>query len=171
MDNKVTLLGVLLAMMCIAFMGGIYYLNGQLGELKDQYEDLERQRLTLEFEMQALQRQRRVFTEAFQELEHYRIRLAASDTSFFEDVQQVVRRVGTVNIELANPRGVSRDGRTSLNLRLRGDYYGFTQILAAWRRLETTVRVSTMSVMASRRAPETRGEVEVDLTLEAIVAR
>ena len=169
-DSKVTLLGVLLAVVCLAFMGGIYYLNGQFVELKEEYDNLEGQRRTLELQTQALQNQKKVFTDAFAELEKYEINVAPSDMNFYEDVQQEVRRVGAVNIVSTRPLGVSRDGRSSFALTLRGDYYGFTQILAAWRKLHTTVRVSTMTVTASR-TPETRGEVQAELTVEAIVAK
>jgi hypothetical protein len=43
------------------------------------------------------------------------------------------------------------------------------KILADWRNLTTTVRVSQLSMTASK-TPETRGEVQADVVLEAIVS-
>jgi hypothetical protein len=89
--------------------------------------------------------------------------------AFYSDIQQVVQQASGVNILSTAQRG-SRDGRSSLQLTLRGDYYSFMRILADWRRLPTTVRVAGMTVTASR-TPETMGEVQVDVTMEAIVGR
>jgi len=67
-------------------------------------------------------------------------------------------------------RGLGRDGRNSIHLILRGDYYSFMKILAAWRNLPVTVRVAGLDMTATR-TPQTRGEIQAEVTLEAIVAR
>ena len=168
MNDKVSVLGIIFFLLCVALIGGVYYLNGQLVDLKGQYDELEQRKVELDESTKSLVRQKNVFTEAFKSLEQYHVNVASSDMVFYSDVQQ---KVQTSNINILSTRqgGVSRDGRSSLVLNLRGDYYSFTDVLAQWRNLPTTVRVSAMNVTASR-TPETRGEVQVEVTVEAIVS-
>jgi hypothetical protein len=170
-NNKVTVLGVLFFLFCIALMGGVYFLNGQLVELQGQYDELEQQRVDLVQTTKALTDRKKIFTDAFASLENYQVHTASSDMGFYEEVQQVVRQ-NNLNIQSQSQppqRGAPGDGRKSLVLTLRGDYYSFTQMLAEWRNLYTTVRVSALRVTASK-TPEMRGEVEVNVSVEAIVS-
>ena len=169
-DNKVTIVGVCFLALCLGLMGGIFFLDGQLRILKEQYDDLEQSRANLEQDKNSLLDQIRVFKEAFAELETYNVRPAANDMDFYSQVQMEIDpyiRNNEVIIITSRQHGI-RDGRTSISLTLRGDYYSFMRILAAWRNLHTTVRVSELSISASR-TPQTSGEVLADIVLEAII--
>jgi hypothetical protein len=167
-NSKVTLLGFSFFIFCVALMGGVYFLNGELIVLQEEYDSMEQQIVDVTLTTRALQDRKRVFTEAFNTLENYQVHVASSDMGFYEEVQQVVQ-FNNINILTTRQMGVSRDGRSSLVLTLRGDYYSFTQVLAAWRNLFTTVRVSAMT-MTALRTPEMRSEVQIDVTVEAIVS-
>ena len=167
-DNKVTILGILFFVFCVAFPAGVWYLNGQLVELQEQYDDLEQRRVDLETNTNALRDEVRIFKQAFSELEQYHVSVASSDMGFIAEVQQEVQSSG-VNILSTRQGNVTKDGHSSLTLTLRGDYYSFTQVLAKWRNLPTTVRVASLNVTGSK-TPETQGEVQVDVTVEAIVS-
>ncbi|MDR2528154.1 MAG: hypothetical protein LBD04_03925 [Synergistaceae bacterium] len=168
MNDKVTLLGVLLFLLCAGCGGGVWYMNGKLVELQSQYDELEQRRVDLEQSTQFLMNQKRVFTESFTALDAYKVSTAASDMDFYSDVQQAARTHG-INILSTRQMGVSRTtGRSSIALTLRGDYYNFAQLLAQWRNLQTTVRVAALSITASR-TPETNGEIQADVTVEAVV--
>ena len=168
MNDKVSMLGFLFFLLCALLIGGVYFLNGQLVELQEQYDDLEQRRVDLDQATRSLMNQKKVFTDAFNILEAYHVNVASSDMAFYSDVQQKVQ-ASDINILSTRQGGVSQDGRSSMMLTLRGDYYSFSQVLAQWRNLPTTVRVAAMNVTASR-TPEMRGEVQVDVTVEAIVA-
>ncbi|MDR1621073.1 MAG: hypothetical protein LBS00_01720 [Synergistaceae bacterium] len=168
-NNKVALLGFSLFVVCAALVGGVYFLNGQLTQLHEEAVELEQRRGELAQATQSLMEQKTVFSNAFREFERYQVKVASNDMNFYSEVQGAVQVTG-VNILSTQARGVSRDGRSSLALTLRGDYYSFTRVLANWRNLLTTVRVSAMGVTASR-TPETRGEVQVDITVEAIIGK
>ena len=167
-DSKVMILGVLFFLFCAALAGGVWYLNGAVEELQGEYDDLEQRRVDLETTTNALQQQVRVFKQAFSDLEQYHIQTAASDMGFIADVQQEVQSNG-VNILSTRQGAISKDGRSSLSLVLRGDYYSFTRVLAQWRNLSTTVRVASLNVTGSK-TPETQGEVQADVVVEAIVS-
>jgi hypothetical protein len=169
-DNKVTLLGIVFFLVCAALIGGVYTLNAELTRLHEEYTELEQRRGELQQTTQVLMDQKKVFTDAFRALDDYKVSVASSDMIFYSEVQGAVQNTDGVDILSTQQRGVSRDGRSSLVLTLRGDYYKFTQVLAKWRDLLTTVRVSAMTVTASR-TPETRGEVQVDITVEAIIGK
>jgi hypothetical protein len=169
-DNKITLIGVLFFLFCAALIGGVWYLNGQVERLSEERAELERRRGELDRTIQSLMAQKKVFADSFVAFEKFKVNAAVDDMAFYSDIQQVVQRAAGVNILSTQQRGVSREGRSSLALTLRGDYYSFTRVLAEWRNLVTTVRVSGMTVTASR-TPETRGEVQVDVTVEAIVGQ
>jgi hypothetical protein len=118
----------------------------------------------------ALMEQKRVFTEKFASFEEFQVKAASDDITFYAELQQMVRQAsGRMRILTTQQRGI-RDGRSSYALTLRGDYYDFVKILAEWRKLSTTVRVAGMTLTASR-TPETRSEVQIDVTMEAIVSR
>ncbi|MDR2179897.1 MAG: hypothetical protein LBP21_06290 [Synergistaceae bacterium] len=168
-DNKVTVLAFVLFLVCAALMGGVYLLNGQLVQLHEEYADLVQRGGELEQTMQSLVEQKQVFTDAFRALENYQVRVASSDMVFYSEVQGAVQNTG-VEISSTQQKGTSKDGRSSLALTLRGDYYKFAEVLAKWRNLSTTVRVAAMTITASR-TPETRGEVQVDVTVEAIIGK
>ncbi|MDR1979462.1 MAG: hypothetical protein LBQ42_12075 [Synergistaceae bacterium] len=169
-DNKVTLLSFFFFIVCAGLIGGVYFLNGQLTQMHEEYTELEQRRGELSQTMQSLMQQKKVFSDAFVSLENYKVNVADSDMIFYSEVQGAVQDTSGVNILSTQQRGTSPDGRSSLALTLRGDYYSFTQVLANWRNLLTTVRVSAMTVTASRTS-ETRGEVQVDVTVQAIVGK
>jgi hypothetical protein len=169
-DNKVTLLGILFFVVCAVLLVGVYTLNGELTRLHEEYTELEQRRGELQQTTEMLMEQKKVFTEAFRALDAYKVSVASSDMIFYSEVQGAVQNTAAVEILSSQQRGVSRDGRSSLVLSLRGDYYKFTQVLAKWRNLLTTVRVSAMTVTASR-TPETQGEVQVNITVEAIIGK
>jgi hypothetical protein len=169
-DNKVTVLAFCLFLVCAALIGGVYFLNGQLVVLHEEYSDLEQRRGELGQTMQSLIEQKRVFSDAFLALDNYKVSVASSDMVFYSEVQGAVQDTSGVNILSTQQRPPSSDGRSSMVLTLRGDYYSFTRVLANWRNLLTTVRVSAMTVSASG-TPETRGEVQVDVTVEAIIGK
>ena len=167
-DNKVTLLGFLFFLFCAALIGGVWYVNGELVRLQGEYDELAQSQADLKQETESLMAQKRVFETNFRQLEQYKVNVASSDMGFYAEVQQVVQSSGINILSTQQPR-TNAAGRTSLALKLKGDYYSFLRVLADWRNLDTTVRVSAMNMTASK-TPETRGEVEVDVTVEAIVS-
>jgi len=170
-DNKVTLVGIGFLLICIALIGGVYYINEELKALKEEYNDLESRRVNLVQDRDGLRDQIRVFNDAFKTLESFNVRATSSDMDFYSQVQQKIQenqRNNEISIITQRQNGVNKDGRSSIALTLRGDYYSFLRILAGWRNLTTTVRVSQLSITASR-TPQTSGEVQADVVLEAIV--
>ena len=170
-DNKVTLVGILFLALCLGLIGGVYFLDGQLKMLKEQYDELEQSRANMEQDKAGLLEQIRVFKEAFLSLEAYNVRASPNDMDFYAQVQQEIDpyiRNNEVVIVTSRQNGI-RDGRSSISLTLRGNYYSFMKILAAWRNLHTTVRVSQLSMTASR-SPRTLGEIQADVVVEAIVS-
>ena len=166
-DNKVTLLGFLFFLLCASLIGGVYFLNGKLVELQAQYDELEQRKVDLDQTTTSLMNQKQVFNNAFNILENYKVNVASSDMAFYAEVQQVVQS-SDVNILSTRQMGVA-NGRSSIVMTLRGDYYSFMRVLADWRNLPITARVAAMTVTASK-TPETRGEVQADVTVEAIVS-
>ena len=168
MNDKVTLLGLLLFLVCAGCGGGVWYMNGKLVELQTQYDELEQRRVDLTQSTQFLVNQKRVFMEAFAALDGHKVSTAASDMDFYSEVQQAAR-ANQINILSTRQMGIAKaTGRSSIALTLRGDYYNFAQLLAKWRDLSTTVRVSALSITASR-TPETNGEIQADVTVEAVI--
>ncbi len=167
-DNKVTILGFLFFLFCASLIGGVYFLNGQLVDLQGQYNELEQRRVDLDQTTRSLMDQKTVFNNAFTTLESFKVNVASDDMGFYSEVQQVVQSSG-INILSTRQQGVSKEGRSTIALTLKGDYYSFMRVLAKWRNIPVTVRVSTLSVTASK-TPETRGEVQADVTVEAIVS-
>ena len=167
-DNKVMMIGVLFLVFCGALAWGIYYMDGQLQGLKDEYDRLESERASLESDTNGLREQIAVFDAAFKSLEAYNVRATPNDMDFYAQVQQKIQENSDVSIITQRQNG-TRDGRSSITLQLRGDYYSFMKILAGWRNMTTTVRVSQLDMTASR-TPQTRGEILANVTLEAIVS-
>lgn len=167
-DNKITIIGFLFFLFCAALIGGVYFLNGRLVDLQGQYDELEQRRVDLNQTTQSLVRQKKVFSDAFTALESYKINVASSDMAFYSEVQQAVQANG-INVLSTRQQGISKDGRSTMNLTLKGDYYSFLRVLADWRNLPITVRVSAMALTASK-TPETRGEIQADVSVEAIVS-
>ena len=170
-DNKVTFVGIGFLVLCIALIGGVYFLNEELKMLKEQYNELEQRRVNLDQDRNGLREQIKVFNDAFKILEAYNVRATSSDMDFYSQVQQKIQenqRNNEISIITQRQNGV-KDGRSSIALTLRGDYYSFMKILAGWRNLTTTVRVSQLSMTASK-TPQTSGEVQADVVLEAIVS-
>jgi hypothetical protein len=167
-DNKVTIIGVCFFLLCLGLAGGIYFIDGQLRELREQYDDLERRRANLVRETSSLREEITVYTNAFDVLESYNVRATDSDMDFYAQVQEKIEENHEVSIISARQNGI-RDGRTSISLTLRGDYYAFMRILASWRNLYTTVRVSELSIQIPRN-PQVRGEIQADVVVEAIVS-
>jgi hypothetical protein len=170
-DNKVTFVGIGFLALCLALAWGIYFLDGQLRILKDEYDELEQRRANLEQDKNGLIAEITVFKNAFSVLEDYNVRAASNDMDFYSQVQLEIDpyiRQNDVIIMSSKQNGI-KDGRSSIYLKLRGDYYSFMKILAAWRNLHTTVRVSQLSMTASKN-PQTSGEIQADVVLEAIVS-
>lgn len=167
-DNKVTIIGFLFFLFCAALIGGVYFLNGRFLELQGQYDELEQRRVNLEQTTKSLQEQKRIYTTAFNTLRDYKVNVASDDMGFYSEVQQTVQ-ASDVNILSTRQQGVNREGRSTIALTLRGDYYSFMQVLANWRNLPVTVRVANMTLTASK-TPETRGEIQADVSIEAIVS-
>ena len=170
-DSKVTFVGIGFLVLCIALIGGVYFLNEELKTLKEQYNGLEDRRVNLEQDRNGLREQIKVFNDAFKILEGYNVRATSNDMDFYSQVQNKIQenqRNNEISIITQRQNGVNKDGRSSIALTLRGDYYSFLRILAGWRNLTTTVRVSQLSITASK-TPQTSGEVQADVVLEAIV--
>jgi TRAP-type uncharacterized transport system substrate-binding protein len=168
-DNKVTLLGALFFIFCAALIGGIFFLDSQLVQMQAEYDDLEQRRVDLTQTTKSLVEQKKVYMDAFAALESYRINIAPSDMGFYSEVQQVIQANG-LNILSTRQLGVSREGRSSIAMTLKGDYYALMQVLANWRNTPTTVRVAALTVTAPR-ASDAREDVQADVTVEAIVAQ
>ena len=172
-DNKVAVLGLFFFLLCAVLCGAVYYLGGRLNELHAQADDLEQQRVDMESATQALVAQKTVFTNAFKELENYSVNVALNEMAFYSDVQQVVQN-NAVEIMSTRQQGVNADGVSAIAMTVRGEYYALMQVLAAWRNLPTTVRVSTLTLGADKSTGSSsealRGWVQADVTVEAIVA-
>ena len=172
-DNKVAVLGLFFFLLCAALGGAIYYLGERLNELHARADELEQQRVDLESATQALIAQKSVFTNAFKELENYSVNVAPNEMAFYSDVQQVVQN-NAVEIMSTRQQGVNAEGVSAIAMTVRGEYYALMQVLAAWRNLPTTVRVSTFTLGADKSAGSSsealRGWVQADVTVEAIVA-
>ena len=172
-DNKVAVLGLLFFLLCAGVGGAVYYLGGRLNELHARADELEQQRVDLESATQALVAQKTVFTNAFKELESYSVNVALNEMAFYSDVQQVVQN-NAVEIMSTRQQGVNAEGVSAIAMTVRGEYYALMQVVAAWRNLPTTVRVSTLTLGADKSAGSSsealRGWVQADVTVEAIVA-
>lgn len=172
-DNKVAVLGLFFFLLCAALGGAIYYLGERLNELHARADELEKQRVDLESATQALIAQKSVFTNAFKELENYSVNVAPNEMAFYSDVQQVVQN-NAVEIMSTRQQGVNAGGVSAIAMTVRGEYYALMQVLAAWRNLPTTVRVSTLTLGADKAVGASsealRGWVQADVTVEAIVA-
>jgi len=171
-DSKVTVIGVLFLLLCLGLVGGIWYLDGQLRELRQEYNTLDQNRANLQRDVANLREQIGVFNDAFQTLEGYNVSAAENEMHFLTQVQQVIdpyiwsEQIIVVGSSQGGVDATTR--RATQSFTLRGDYYAFKRILAAWRNVEVTVRVSALSMMASRN-PQMYGEIQADVTLEAIV--
>lgn len=171
-DNKVTILGLCFFLFCAALGGAVYYLGERLNELQGQADELQQRKVDLESSTQALMAQKAVFTNAFKDLENYHVNVAPSEMAFYSDVQQVVQNNG-VEILSTRQQGVNAEGVSTIAMTMRGEYYALMQVLAAWRNLPTTVRVSSLSLGADKAAGAStalQGWVQADVTVEAIVA-
>ena len=173
-DSKVKLIGILFFLLCLGIIGAIWYVDRELRASREQFDELEQSRANLERDRNALREQIDVFNAAFRNLEGHNVRPAASDMDFLSEAQMVVNpRINNNEIVIITQRqhGV-RDGRTSISLTLRGNYYSFMEILAGWRNLHTTARVAELSMSSSRTPqPQIRGEIQADVVLEAIIAQ
>lgn len=175
-DNKVTLLVFLSLLSCLALAGGLYWLSERVKEMQGQYDELEQRRVDLTEATASLMAQKKVFEDAFKDLENYQVNVASSEMAFYSEVQQAVQTNG-VEILSTRQQGVDKEGLSTIAMTLRGDYYDMMQVLAAWRNLPMTVRVSTLSMrrtaQASGRdaAPAPTGRVDADMTVEAVIAK
>ncbi|NLL37121.1 MAG: hypothetical protein GX256_06330 [Fretibacterium sp.] len=173
-DNKVKILGTLFFLFCLLFIGGSWHLGSLLRALQEEFDDLEQRRVDLSGSTRSLMQQKATFTSAFKDLEHYHINVAPSDMAFYSDVQQVVQSNG-IEILSTRQQGTDKEGRSSIVLALRGDYYAMMQVLADWRNLSTTVRVASLSLsshsMPSEPAanPAEQNWIQADVTLEAVI--
>jgi len=167
-DSKLTYVGVGFLALCLTIAGGVYFLDKHLRDLRRQYDNLERKRATLEQDRDSLREQITIFKNAFLSLEDYNVQAAANDMDFYGQVQQKVQENSDVDIITQRQNGV-RDGRSSISLTLRGDYYSFMKILAGWRNLPISVSVSQFSMTAPRDS-QVLGEIQADVVVEAIIA-
>ena len=170
--DKTAMLALFSFLFCALLGGAVYYLGDRLNELQAQNDELQQRKTDLSYTTQMLMAQKTVFTNAFKELENYRVNVAPSELAFYSDVQQVVQNNG-VEILSSRQQGVNVDGVSSIALTMRGEYYALMRVLAAWRNLPTTVRVSSLSLTPDKPAgssEETPGWVQADVTVEAIVA-
>jgi hypothetical protein len=167
-DNKVTIVGFLFLVLCLGLVGGVYYIDGRVRELRSEHDMLDQTRANMERDRINLQNQIRVFNDAFRDLEEYNVRAAYNVGNFRGRIQQEIDRNEIIVIS-GREGAINNEGRATHSLTLRGDYYAFMRMLAAWRNLDITVRVSSLSVAASR-SPQIHGEIQADVILEAIIA-
>lgn len=171
-DNKVAVLALFFFLFCAVLGGAVYYLGNRLNELQAQYDDLQQRKVDLASSTQALMEQKTVFANAFKELENYRVNVAPSELAFYSDVQQIVQNNGVVILS-SRQQGVNKEGVSTIAMTMRGEYYAMMQVLAAWRNLPTTVRVSGLTLGSDRPIGSSEalpGWVQADVTVEAIVA-
>lgn len=172
-DNKVTVVAFLFGLLCLAMIGGVYYLDTRLKELQAQYDDLRQREANLENTTKNLMEQKTVFTNAFKELENYSINVSPSELAFYSEVQQAIQ-VNGLEILSTRQQGVNKEGISTISMTLRGDYYALMQVLAAWRNLPMTVKVANLTVRSessSRNNTVPPGWVQADATLEAVAAQ
>ena len=176
-DNKATILVLLFSVLCLALVGGVYFLGDKLKTLQKEYNDLEQRRVNLKDATDALIAQKKVFEDAFRELENYHVNVAANEMAFYSGVQQAVQD-NDVEILSTRQQGVNKERLSTIALTLRGDYYNVAQVLAAWRNLPMTVRVASLTVRRNAPASRSRGarevatgRVEADTTVEAVIAQ
>lgn len=175
-DNKVTILVLVFSLVCLALLGGIYFMNERLKALQEEYNELEQRRVNLKDARDTLIAQRDVFQNAFKELEGYRVNVAENEMKFYEEVQQAVQNNG-VNILSTRQQPVNQERICTIALTLQGDYYNLMQVLAAWRNLPITVRIASFTVRGreqprgrgNQAQPEPTGRVEADVTVEAVI--
>lgn len=174
-DNKATILVLVFSIVCLALLGGIYFLNERLKALQEEYNELEQRRVNLKDATDTLIAQKKAFEDAFKELEEYRVNVAPDEMAFYSDVQQAVQS-NDVSILSTRQQPVNQDRICSIAMTLQGDYYNLTRVLAAWRNLRTTVRVASFTVRSrepsrnrNQEQPEPTGRVEADVTVEAVI--
>ena len=171
-DNKIMFLGLLSFLFCALLGGTIYYLGNRLNDLQAQADELQQKNADLMSSTQALLEQKSVFTNAFKDLENYRVNTAPSELAFYSDVQQVVQN-NEVGILSSRQQGVNAEGVSTIAMTMRGEYYALMQVLAAWRNLPTTVRVSALTLGPDKPIGSSeglQGWVQADVTVEAFVA-
>ena len=171
-DNRILILGLLSFLFCALLSGTVYYLGGRLNDLHAQADDLQQKIVDMSGSTQTLMEQKVVFTNAFKDLEHYRVNAAPSELAFYSDVQQVVQNNG-IEILSSRQQGVNEAGFSAIAMTVRGEYYALMQVLAAWRNLPTTVRVSALTLGPDKPIGSSeglQGWVQADVTVEAIVA-
>ena len=105
-DNKVTVLTLLFFLLCASLIGGVWFLDKRVRELQAQYDELEQRRVDLTSATEALMEQKKVFTEAFNELDNYHVNVASDDMNFYANVQQAVQDKG-VEILSTRQQGVN----------------------------------------------------------------
>lgn len=177
-DSKITIVALLFALLCLALIGGVYFLSDRLKNQHEEYDDLAQRKANLNADTNNLIQQKKVFTEAFAELSNYHVNPADGEVPFYSEVQQAVQNN---SIEILSTRQQSRDkdgiGRVSMTL--RGDYYNFMNVLAAWRNLPMTVRVATLTIRSDNTKSGGRGSnaddsatgvIQADVTVEAVIA-
>lgn len=167
-DNRVTMIGFLFFLFCAALAGGVFFLNNRYMALQEEYDALKQRRVDIEQTTSSLIEQKALYTSSFATLRNYRVNAASNDIAFYSEVQRAVQND---NIEILSTRqqGTNREGRNTITMALKGDYYSFVKVLAEWRKLPVTVRVAAVDLSASK-TPETRGEIQANVTVEAIVS-
>ncbi|GHV46555.1 hypothetical protein FACS1894204_08400 [Synergistales bacterium] len=169
MDRKVTGIAIVFCLFCAALIGGVYYVNLRLTELSGEYDTLQQRRVDLNQTTNALMEQKRIFLEVFAQLENYKVNPAKDEVAFYDEVRRAAEG-NNVDFLTIRQMGVAQDGRSSIVLTLKGNYYSFLRTLAGWRNLPMTVRVAAL-VITSNNSKEAavRDLVQADVTLEAII--
>ncbi|GHV36554.1 hypothetical protein FACS1894187_11340 [Synergistales bacterium] len=172
MDKK-TGIAFIFCLLCAALIGGIYYVDLRLTELQAEYDNLQQRRVDLNQDTKALMEQKKVFSDVFAVLANYRVNSAKDEATFYNEVRLAAERNG-VNILTTRQMGVAQNGRSSIALSLKGNYYSFIRTLADWRNLSTTVRVASLVItsptVADNKDTRARESVQADVTLEAIIS-
>jgi len=172
-DNKVMLIGIAFFLLCIGLIAGIYIVDGDIRYHRDEFDRLDQQRANFQRDNANLHEQIRAFTDAFDRLARFNVNPAANEMDFYSQVQQVIDpHIWTNEIVIisAVQGGIGPGGRASHTLTLRGDYYTFKRILAEWRNLNITVRVSGLTIARATGPQAQSGEIVANLTLEATIA-
>lgn len=178
-DSKVTVIALLFALFCFALIGGVYFLGEKLKTQHEEYDDLAQRKANLNADTNNLIQQKKVFTEAFAELSNYHVNPADGEVPFYSEVQQAVQN-NSIEILSTRQQPRDKDSISRVSMTLRGDYYNFMNVLAAWRNLPMTVRVSTLTIRSDNAQSGGRsgssandtptGIIQADVTVEAVIA-
>lgn len=154
---------VFVILLIAALVGGTYYMNDRLSQLREQKESLSSQIAVLQSDTDSLLARKQVYTEAFAELERLRVGDGEAGTGldFYSEAQRAIRRGGSRII--SNSPQAPAGGVIKMGMSFTGDYYSALRSLAELRALRNAVRV--VSLQLSPVQPV--GDVQLNITLEA----